>query len=387
MSISFANFGQTKDDLQKQREKINKKISLTKELIKDARKNKEATNSELVYLNKQINFRKRLIENINDEIGEIQGEVQNKELEIENLENTIVELKEEYALMVYQAYKNRSSYDKLMYIFASETFDQAYKRLKVMQRYADVRKDQVEDIKQVQILLGETIESLEQSKIEKQDLLTEEQTEKEQLAKDKNDKKGVLVNLTKEEKKLKKQQQQQENERQKLNRAIQRIIDEELRAEKDKNNGVFKLTPAGKIVSDNFAKNKGNLPWPVLRGIITQKFGKQAHPTIAGITIESNGVDITTDAKASVLSLFDGEVTSVFSIPGAGQNVIITHGAYKTVYANMVECLVKKGDQVSTNEKIGTVLSLNNKNIIHLEIWKLSANGKDALNPEYWISK
>jgi len=328
-----------------------------------------------------------LIDNINDEIGEIQGEVQSKELEIESMENTILKLKEEYALMVYQAYKNRSSYDKLMYIFASENFDQAYKRLKVMQRYADVRKDQVDEIVETQDKLSATIESLELSKAEKQGLLAEEQEEKEQLAKDKSDKKGVLTELTKEEKKLKKQQQQQENERQKLNRAIQRIIDEELRAEKDKNNGVFKLTPAGKIVSDNFAKNKGNLPWPVLRGIITQKFGKQAHSSIAGITIESNGVDIATDANASVLSLFDGEVTSVFSIPGAGQNVIITHGAYKTVYANMSECLVKKGDQVSTNEKIGTVLTMNAKNTIHLEIWKLSATGKDALNPEYWISK
>lgn len=197
----------------------------------------------------------------------------------------------------------------------------------------------------------------------------------------------MLDKLKGEESRLHKQREQQEEERKKINAAIQRIIEEELRAEKDKNNGVFKLTPAGKIVSENFEKNKGTLPWPVTHGIITQTFGQQAHATLPGITIDNKGIDITTDKEAEVRSIFNGEVTSVFTIPGAGQNVIVTHGAYKSVYTNLKQVTVKKGDQVAAKETIGVVLSEGSKSIAHLEIWKVSSAGGTPLNPSYWISK
>ena len=170
-----------------------------------------------------------------------------------------------------------------------------------------------------------------------------------------------------------------------MNAAIQRIIEEELAAEKNKNNGVFELTPAGKIVSANFEKNQGQLPWPVLRGVITARYGKHAHPTIPGITIDNKGIDIATEQNASVMAIFGGKVTSVFSIPGAGQNVIVTHGAYKTVYTSLKEVSVRKGDTVDARQKIGSVLNQNDKTVAHLEIWKVSSTGGVPQDPQSWI--
>jgi murein hydrolase activator len=378
---------QTKSDLQKQRDDLSKKIEYTKKLLNETKQTKEATNHELTLLSQQISFRQQLINTIYAEIREIDNDILEKQKEIESKEQEIEAMKAEYARMVYQSYKNRGTTDKLMFIFSASDFNQGYKRLKMTQHYAEVRKNQTDAIRAHQAELADHIEQLEQIRIDKQGLADTKKEESQRLNSDVASRQSMLDKLKGEESRLHKQREQQEEERKKINAAIQRIIEEELRAEKDKNNGVFKLTPAGKIVSENFEKNKGTLPWPVTHGIITQTFGQQAHATLPGITIDNKGIDITTDKEAEVRSIFNGEVTSVFTIPGAGQNVIVTHGAYKSVYTNLKQVTVKKGDQVAAKETIGVVLSEGSKSIAHLEIWKVSSAGGTPLNPSYWISK
>jgi septal ring factor EnvC (AmiA/AmiB activator) len=288
--------------------------------------------------------------------------------------------------MIYEAYKNRGAYQKLMFVFASDDFNQAFKRMKVMQQYASVRKAQADAILSTQQNLSEANLQLEQSRAEKEKLLGDKTQESQLLASDKNERQSALSVLKQEEKSLRKKQQQQEEEKQRLNQAIQKIIDDEIKASKTKNNGVYELTPSGKIESAAFEKNKNKLPWPVSRGVVTGKFGKQNHPFLPGITIDNKGLDISTDANTEVTAIFGGEVTKVFSIMGAGMNIIVTHGGYKTVYTNLKDLKVKAGDKIEARQAIGKVLTEGDKTILHLEIWQVNATGGTPLDPLNWLS-
>ena len=380
-------FAQSKAELQKQRNELNKRIEYTKKLIAETKDNKTEALSELKILREQIRYRQQLLGSFEREVKDIGQEISNSERSIREMESKIALMKEEYAAMIYQAYKNKSSHNELMYIFAAADFNQAYKRFKIMQEFAEFRKRQANEIRDTQESLRARIAELEEAKEHKEELLVEKSEETKQLASAKEKSEQVVANLKKEESKLRQQQVQQEAERQKINAAIKQIIAAELAAEKKANDGKYELTPEGKVLSERFEQNKGSLPWPVVRGVIIGRFGKQPHPTIPGITIENNGVDITTEKDASVLAVFGGKVTSVFTIPGAGMNVIITHGAYKTVYTNMTGVTFKKGDTIDAGEKIGNVLQLNGKSVAHLEVWRMTSAGGTPQNPELWISK
>lgn len=383
-SISWS---QSKEQLQRERDKLNEQIAFTQKLISDARKNQEATYGQLQMLDEQIRFRNELQRSYEKEVAAIEKSIDDSERSINEQEARIEAMKREYAAMIAQTYKSRRSHNELMYLFAAADFNQAYKRFKIMQEYADYRKRQADEIRQSQELLRERIRELAEEKKEKESLMAEKAKEADELRADKSERQGLLTTLQQEEKKLRKQQEQQEAERQRLNAAIRRIIEEELAAEKKSNDGKFELTPEGKIVSAKFEQNKGSLPWPVMRGVITSRFGKHPHESIPGISVENNGIDITTENAARVIAVFGGTVTSVFTIPGAGKNVIVTHGAYKTVYSHLEAVNVSKGDTIDAGELIGQVLTVAGKNICHLEIWKMTSEGGSPQNPELWISK
>ncbi len=378
---------QDKSTLEKQRQRIEEKISYTKSLIKKTTSSKRKTQSELSLINKQISLRKQLISNYNQDIQASNVAINKINNQISVMENDISSLKDEYGDMLYHAYTNKNSYSKLMYIFAAEDFNLAFKRLKYMQQYTEVRKQQAESIKLAQLELVEKIASLEDVKIQSEELIATQEVEKSSLATDKQQQQSTLNNLKKEESSLKAEVKKHEKERKKLNQAIQRIIKAELAAERAKSNGAFTLTPEGKMMSDNFVKNKGYLAWPVNRGVITNTFGEHAHESLNGITTYNNGVDISTDVGSSVKTIFAGKVTSVFSIPGAGFNIIVTHGDYKTVYANLSTVSVEEGQPVGLNETIGIVLDQGSETVIHLEVWKVDSKGGTPLNPSSWLKK
>ena len=193
--------------------------------------------------------------------------------------------------------------------------------------------------------------------------------------------------LQDEEKRLRKAQKAQEKERQRLSNEIKRIIEAELAAERASAAGEFALTPEGKIVSEAFEQNQRTLPWPVMRGVVTQGFGRQPHPTLSGITIENNGIDITTEAGNRALSIFQGSVSSVFNLPGAGTSVIITHGAYRSVYTNLTNCPVKKGDAVDVGTFLGTVGGTSSDNsVLHFEVWKVVGSDRTPVDPRKWLT-
>jgi septal ring factor EnvC (AmiA/AmiB activator) len=223
--------------------------------------------------------------------------------------------------------------------------------------------------------------------------MAQEQAEKQKLAADRNGQQSALSTLRKEEGRLKETQRKQQKQRNDLDAAIRKAIEESLKP-KAKAGTTSKpttgkldltLTPEAKELNADFEKNKGKLPWPVEKGVITSRFGKQPHPVLPGITIENNGVDITTEKGAAVRSIFRGDVSSVIVIPGAGKAVILSHGAYRTVYSNLREVSVAKGQKVDTKQTVGTVLTDDTGSIAHIEVWKITADGLVKVDPGPWL--
>jgi septal ring factor EnvC (AmiA/AmiB activator) len=223
--------------------------------------------------------------------------------------------------------------------------------------------------------------------------MAQEQAEKQKLAADRSGQQSALTTLRKEEGRLKETQRKQQKQRNDLDAAIRKAIEESLKP-KAKPGATGKpatgkldltLTPEAKELNADFEKNKGKLPWPVEKGVITSRFGPQAHPVLPGIKIDNNGIDITTEKGAAVRSIFRGDVSSVIVIPGAGKAVILSHGAYRTVYSNLREVSVAKGQKVDTKQTVGTVLTDDTGSIAHIEVWKITADGLVKVDPGPWL--
>ena len=388
--ITGVSFGQNKKDLEKKKKQLQKEIRLTNKLLKETKKDKDLSLDQLLKLNKKINIRQNLINTVGAEIKLTNKQInQNKEV-IASLEQDLAKLKEEYAKMIYYAFKNKSSYDKIMFVFASKDFNQAYKRLKYIQQYSEYRKNQAESIVKTKADIEQKNAELEQIIQQKTALLSLEEQEKQKLSTEKQEQEGVISKLQDKENSLKQELKKKEQAAKKLQRAIQKIIEEEIRrareaakkAGKGSTKG-FPMTPEALKLSNSFAANKGKLPWPVMEGIITGKYGKHPHPVLKGIQINNNGIDISTTKGASARAVFDGEVSSVAIIPGEGKVVMVRHGEYLSVYSYFTEVYVSKGDKVSTKQQLGILVAEpgKSKTDVHLEIWK----GLTKLNPEYWI--
>jgi len=382
-----------KTQLQQKKAKIEEEINYTNKLLDETKKNKQASVNQLVLLNKKITKRQELISAISGEIGSLDNQIDETNDTINHLTQTIKRLKEEYARMIYYAGKNRNSYSRLMFIFSAKDFNQAYQRLKYFQQYSSYRQNQVRVIKESQLLLNEKIYLLEKQNAYKLSLKKSEESEKQKLTREKSEQDQTIKNLSKKEKELLRKLRESEKAARKLQKAIEDLIAEELRkaSEAAKKTGTkpapenkFGLTPAEMQLSSNFAGNKGRLPWPTERGIISSTFGEHAHPVLKGIKTKNNGIDITTAKGESARAIFDGEVTSTMTLPSYNNVVIIRHGEFLTVYSNLDQLFVKKGDKVKTKQRIGVIQQEDSgKSKLHFELWQ----GKNIQNPESWILK
>ncbi len=398
--LALSGFGQTAKELEEKKKRLQDDIKYTNKLLDETENSKKSSLNQLRLLNTKIEMRQELIKTIAKEVKLIDKQINQTNSVVGSLENDLKKLKAEYAQMIYFAWKNQNSYSRLMFIFSSKDFNQAYLRLKYIQQYSDYRKKQAKIIKETQLALGEKIDVLKKSRTEKATLLTNEEQEKLKLTSEKKEKDELLENLQDREASLKKELKQKQNETLKLQKEIERIIAEEIRkreeerrkkAEADKAAGKevketvkgFSLTAEETLISDNFELNKGKLPWPSATGIITGHFGEQSHPDLPNVKINNNGIDIGTDKGAKARAVFDGTVSAIISIPGAYKAVMVRHGDYISVYANLEEVYVKKDDKIKVKQEIGKVHTdeSEGKTELHLEIWK----GSVKTNPEEWI--
>lgn len=388
--LSALAFPQNRKELEKKREALDKQIRTTTALIEQARKEQRVTQEQLALLESQIRAREQLITTMNGELRRIDGRIAEDEQMVTSLNTDLEALKEEYARMLLFAYRNRIAYDRLSYVFAAADFQQAFRRSRYLNQIAEGRKRQAALIDETREAIEARLVSLKEQRAEKDRLLGQQQSEKQRLAGDRNVRQSALTGLQKEEGRLRETQRRQEQQRKELNAAIRKAIEAELKPKPGSGAAAggkldISLTPEAKELNADFEKNKGKLPWPVEKGVITSGFGKQNHPVLPGIIIENNGVDITTEKGANVRAVFRGEVTSVIVMPGAGKAVIIGHGVYRSVYSNLREVSVTKGQKVDTKQVIGTVLTDDDGSKAHLEIWKVTPDGLVKVDPAHWL--
>ena len=379
--------GQTKDELTRRRDALNEQLATTERLLKAAKANRSDAMQELQLVDQKIRLREQLVRHHQQELRSLEHNMAGADTEIRTLEGHIGALKDEYARMIRQAYRLSLGQNPLMYLFAAEDFTQAVLRFRMLQSYSTLRKRQVTSIESAQVRLHDTRTALAVEREEVAAVLARIEQEKSQLVKDRASRAALVDKLKGEEGRLRSEQKRVENERKKLNDAIKRIIESELAAERASSAGEFALTPAGKTVSAAFERNKGTLPWPVRRGVITGRFGRQNHPTLPGITLDNNGIDLSTDAGASVLAVFGGTVSSVFDIPGAGATVIVSHGGYRTVYSNLASTSVAKGAKIDAGASLGKARTEGGKGVVHFEVWKVEGSTKTPVDPSGWLSR
>lgn len=387
MVMGLAGSAQTKRELQTKKKKLKDEIAYTNKLLKKTSESKTNSMDHLVKLNKKIKARAEIISTIAQEIKLLDLQIEKNKVTLVSLESDLQELREEYSEMIYYTYKNRSSYNRLMYLFSSKNFNQAYKRLRYMQQYTSYRKRQAELIIKTQASIDQTLADLEQTRQQKASLLSSKEYEKGKFTSEKIQQENIVSTLKQKEKDLTKELKRKERTALKVQKAIEEIIKEEIRLAREAAKGGsskgFPMTPEARQLSMNFASNKGKLPWPVVQGVVTGSYGEHPHPVLKNIKIQNNGVDISTTKGAIARSIFDGVVSRILIIPGEGKSILIRHGEYLSVYSYMTEVFVKAGDKVKTKQDIGVLVTdkANSKTDIHFELWK----NVSTLNPEYWL--
>lgn len=381
--ISYLPAQKDKQSLEHKKKTLQEEIEYQNKLLKETTTNKKLSLGQLIIINKNISAREQLIATINFQVKELGKQVQETTSLVDAMEHDLKILKEEYARMVYHAYKNRNSYDKMVFIFSAKDFNQAYKRLKYYEQYTVYRKNQAVLIMKTQESLKLKSSELEKKKQEKELLLASEKQEKQNLTQTKEQQQSALKQLQSKEKQLKEDIKKKQAEIGKLQKAIEEAIRKEMEEQKKK--GFFAMTPEMKELSAGFENNKGKLPWPVLKGVITEWFGEHEHPVMKGIRIKNNGLEIETTPRSTARAVFDGEVSKVIIIPGSGKAVLVRHGEFLSVYFKLNDALVQPGDKVKVKQEIGTILTneTDGKTELHFEIWK----GKVILNPSDWIYK
>lgn len=377
-----------KEKLQGDKKKIEEEIEYNSQLLEQTKKTKLTTLNQLVILKNQIANREKLIQNISQEVIILDEQISLNNEILKDLNNDLEKLKDEYAEMIYYAYKNKSSYDKLIFIFASRDFNQAYKRLKYFQQYSAYRKTQTHLIEQTQQEIAGTLKELETHKADKVNLMASLEVEKNQLTKERTQQYRAMRNLSKKEKELLATIDEKEKAAKKLQKEIEKIIAEEIKLAAKKAGttatGSYALTPAEVQLSTDFTSNKGGLPWPLERGVVSNTFGEHEHPVLKDVKTKNNGIDILTEQNTKARAIFSGEVTRVMSIPNYNYVIMIRHGEYLSVYSNLDEVYVEKGDMIKTKQEIGRIYTDEKelKTELHFELWK----GKTLLNPSKWLA-
>jgi septal ring factor EnvC (AmiA/AmiB activator) len=423
--------GQTKEELQRQKVLLQDQIDLASSILKATQNNRVASITQLQTINQKIEARERLIKTMDRQVRVIDREIAAKEKEIQQLEARVDSLKAEYAELIRLAQRQQQPTDQVLFILSSKSFSQAAKRLQYFKDMASYREDQVEQIRRAQEELAKEKEALIVQKAEKIAIQQAQQGEKIALVADATEQEQTVKSLQSKESQLKKDLEKKQREVQQLEQQIKRIIAEEMRKAKEqaernklvedaKELGLidgkdftsrtsnkalkvlidktraekgmevrddgpsFAMTPEARALANSFASNRGALPWPVERGLITGKFGKHPHPIVKGIVVDNPHVEVSTEEGAIVRAVFEGEVSSVVPIPGANVMVLIRHGNYFTVYSNLINVKVKAGQKVNLKQPIGQAFTdEQGKTMVQFGLWK----DAEIQDPEPWLAK
>ena len=374
-------------ELEAQRVRLKNEIKQINELLFSSKKTRKNVVTEVEDLQVKLSVREELIKVTNAQVNLLTRKINLNERNISYQRKELEVLKADYAKMIQNSYASKSLQNRLMFLFSSENFLQAYKRIQYLKQYTQYRRKQGLAITEKTQLLQELNKILIEEKSKKLVLVEENKAVQEQLKEERNVQENLIKSLRRKERSLAAQISKKQKEAKAIDKEIDRLIRAAIAAS-NKAAGktgkkTFELTPEAKLIAANFEANRGRLPWPLEKGVVTQGFGRQRHPVVKTTTIQSNGVTIATAPATQVRAVFEGEVMSVVTFKGSNPSVLIRHGNYITVYKNLGKLYVKKGDKVKAKEAIGEVFT--NQQTGKTEIQFSIFNNVKALNPKGWI--
>ena len=375
---------QTKQDLENQKKQIQQDIKKIELKLKTNSKQKKLIVSNAEDINYKIKLQQNLINNINSQLNLILREIDRNENRLSDLKQRELTLKDELSKMLLSAYKKKSNLNKLMFVFSSTSFQQAYKRIQYFKQYANFQSKTLSKIKINSDDIKNVIIVLDSQKINKKLLIDENEEIKRDLSIEYTGLNNLIAEVNKNQKRYSAEIKQKQKLTREIDKKIQRLIEEAL-AKAKKKDGRFELTEEAKLISKNFNANKGKLPSPVIRGSVVLGFGKQPHPIVKTTTIQSNGVRIRTSSDVEARTIFNGVVYSIIKSKNNTHTILIQHGNFFTVYKNLSDIYVKKGDKLKTKDSIGKIATdpLNGQTILSFSIF----NNGVPQNPRFWIYK
>lgn len=377
----FSLVGQTRAELEAQRKATLDDIIYVDNLLKTTAKEKSESLNQLKIIGNKLNLRENVIFGIRQEIDLINYRNDLNVTAIEMMEADLIRLKEEYAKSVVNAYKSSKGIPEIAYIFSARDFNQGYKRIKYLEQVTKYRRKESEIIIELKKQIEKAKSKLEEDLYKMSDLRTKEEQQKSLLQDEQTKKKQLVTSLNKKEKQLKIELDKKRQLAKKIETEISRVLEEERKKALK-----TEVTPEVKLIGDNFVENKGRLPWPVDKGLITSQFGVHKHPVLVYVTEDNDGIEITSSGETVVKSIFKGQVALVVSIQGSNMTVIIRHGKYLSVYTDIINVKVKKDDLVETGQPIGDLYidkDDGNKGVLKFFIYQ----DKIKEDPELWLVK
>ncbi|MBR4564581.1 MAG: peptidoglycan DD-metalloendopeptidase family protein [Paludibacteraceae bacterium] len=371
---------ETVKELQNRQKKLQQEIEQTNKMLNQTKRDESATLNKLQLIGQNIKNQKRLIHTLDNEITALDREMKQLNITRDSLQRLLDGYKADYAQMVRQSHYARMQQSPLLFLLSSDSFQQLARRARYLQQFAHFRQEQVRRIEQTQEDIDVQNMLLQANKSDKQTALSTRKREQANLQRDERKQKTMLNQLKSKEKDLAKQIKQKQKKVDELNKKIDDIVRKQ--AEKASKTS---LTKEQKLLAGGFEANKGRLPWPVEKGMISGHFGKQQHPVYSQVTIDNKGIYLQTTEATKARAVYKGEVTSCFMVANT-YAVIIQHGNYRTVYSNLSKLSVKQGDMVETKQNIGTIYTdpeQDRKTELYFQIYK----DRNILNPELWIAK
>ena len=373
--------------LEKQKKLLKAEIKQINTLLFNNSKREKSILSQVEDLNVKISVRKELVKVNHQQANLLTQQINVNQRDITNLRKELKELKKDYAEMIQKSYKSKSSQNRLMFLFSSEDFLQAYKRIQYMKQYTNFRKKQGEVITQKTKTLQSLNKALFEQKAQKEARVMENREAQKELQQERRSQQRLIRGLKSKSRSLALEIKQKQRKAAEIDKVIERLIREAIAAS-NKASGksvknAFALTPESKLLAANFVANKGKLPWPVEKGIVIQRYGTQPHPVVKTTMIKSNGVTIATTPKSEARAVFEGEVMTILSFKGSNPTILIKHGNYITTYKNMGKVYVKKGDKVKAKQPIGEIFThpQTGKTTLQFSVF----NALKPQNPKSWI--
>ncbi len=397
----WSGFGQSRKELERQRNKKEKEIAVTKKKLEDTKRKKEKSVEVLSTLREQISQKRELVGLYLTELEKIDAEIERLNLDVSTLNFEIDKLKKEFGNLVYQGFKSRHATSKLNFIFSARTFPETIRRFVYLKKLLDFRKKQLSIIQSKKYEKAENLAEMEQIKDEKLGIVKSNEEVQKELEQDENSAKELVQTLQIKESGLQTELKKKEKAYRELDAALKRAIEKEIelarkKAELEKQKELARIRQKDKAKTakqaeaeyvaptdiSSFGKMKGKLQWPMQAGYISQGFGTHRHPTLPDVNIINNGINLAGTSGSAIKSVFEGEVSAILLIPGMKNTLLIKHGDFFTVYSKLETVTVSKGEKVKTGQKIGTLgTDSDGKTELHFEVWQ----GNQRLDPQKWL--